>query len=225
MGDKIKDLWGLDSPILNFFKKIGWAFLLNILFIITSIPIVTVGASATAMYTVFFKIIDERDFSFFGDYFRAWIRNFGKATVVWMIVLLAVVISGIDIWYVFTGMTGAFGFIMKCGTIVLAVAICIFANILFPMITLFDLTWKELFVSAYQMIAGNILLGIESVVFTLVIFGGSYLIIYSGFLWGFFILFPMLACGLHGLMQSYLCRHMFGLDVEDEESDVNEEIE
>ena len=75
MKEKLKDLLDLNNSFYTFCKKIGWVFLMNLLFIITSIPVITIGASATAMYTVFNKMIDEREFSFFGDYFRVHLES------------------------------------------------------------------------------------------------------------------------------------------------------
>ena len=225
MGNKLKDMWALDSPLLSFLQKIAWVFFLNILFVVTSLPVITIGASATAMYTVFFKIIDEREFSFFKDYFRAWTGNFVKSTIVWLLMLVVMVILGIDIVYVFAEMSGPSGIAMKLGTILLAVAFCVFANIMFPLISQFELTVKESFISAFRMIKENLLLALESIVFSVVVFGGCVLIIYSGFFLGLFIVFPLISFGLHGLMQSYLYRKMFGLDVSvAEEEEYDEEM-
>lgn len=226
MGNRLKDMWGLDSPLLSFLQKIAWVFFLNILFIITSLPIITIGASTTAMYAVYFKIINEQEFSLFGDYFREWIGSFVKSTVVWLLLLVVMLVLGIDVMYVFTQMSGPFGIIMKGGTILLAVVFCVFANIVFPLISQFQLTMKELFSTAFQLIMENILLALESVVFTVVVFGGCFLIIATGFFWGLFIIFPLISFGIHGLMQSYLYRKMFGLDVrEEEEDEFDEEVE
>ena len=98
MKEKLKDLLDLNNSFYTFCKKIGWVFLMNLLFIITSIPVITIGASATAMYTVFNKMIDEREFSFFGDYFRAFRDNFLISTAVWLPELLITVALFRCIW-------------------------------------------------------------------------------------------------------------------------------
>ena len=162
----------------------------------------------------------------FGDYFREWIRSFVKSTAVWLLTLVVMVILGIDFWYVFTQMSGMSGVIMKVGTVLLAVVFCMFANILFPLIANFELSLKELFVTAFQLIMENILLALESVVFSVVVFGGCFWIIYNGWFWGLFIIFPIISFGVHGLMQSYLYRRMFGLDIsDDDEEEFDEELE
>jgi uncharacterized membrane protein YesL len=222
MGDKLKELWGLESPLLLFFKKLGWVFLMNILFIITSIPIVTAGASAVGMYTVFHKMIEERDFSFFGDYFRAFGRNFLKATVMWLLTLAVVLILAIDISYVFTGMTGVSGMMMRVGTILLSVAVCMIGNALFPVISAFDISLKEILPRTFQILLEHPVLALESVGFTVLVLGGSAAILYSGWFGGLFILFPMIAFGLHGFMQSYIYRQMFAEYFDEDEIDIEE---
>lgn len=116
MKEKLKDLLDLNNSFYTFCKKIGWVFLMNLLFIITSIPVITIGASATAMYTVFNKMIDEREFSFFGDYFRAFRDNFLISTAVWLPELLITAALFLNTLYVFNSMSGAFGIIMRIGT-------------------------------------------------------------------------------------------------------------
>ena len=41
-----------DSPIMQFLTRLTDLFILNFLFLICSIPIITIGASATALYSV-----------------------------------------------------------------------------------------------------------------------------------------------------------------------------
>ena len=167
--------------------------------IITSIPVITIGASATAMYTVFNKMIDEREFSFFGDYFRAFRDNFLISTAVWLPELLITAALFLNTLYVFNSMSGAFGIIMRIGTVLLLIANALIANILFPLIAKFDITLKELIPTALQMLTEHPGLAAESILFTGVIFGGCLGIILSGCFLGLFILFPLISFGLHAL--------------------------
>lgn len=50
-------MFKLDSPFMNFLNKVADIMILNILFIVFSIPIVTMGASFTAAYYMGFKMI------------------------------------------------------------------------------------------------------------------------------------------------------------------------
>lgn len=218
MREKVKDILNLDNSFFSFMKKIGWVFLLNLLFLVTSIPIVTIGASTTAMYTVINKLIEEREFQFFKDYFRAFRENFVLSTCMWLLVAVVLLIVWLDVTYVFAYMTGIIGIFMKVGTVLLAVIFCMLANAIFPVIAKFDITLKEIIPTVIGMSVQHILLGLESVVFTIVVFGGCYLIIQSGFFLGLFILFPLAAFGIHAFMQSYLYQKIFEDYIDEEES-------
>lgn len=79
------------TPKERFFQaceKFGDLFLLNVFFTITSIPIVTIGASFTALYTVTFKMARNEDTTIKDGYFKAFKRNFKQATELWIALLV-----------------------------------------------------------------------------------------------------------------------------------------
>ena len=219
MIDRVKDILDLNNSFFSFFKKIGWVFLLNILFLVTSIPIVTIGASATAMYTVLAKMIEEREFSFFKDYFTSFRENFLQSTAMWLFMLVITGIIYLDFGYVFQEMTGGFAYVMRIGTIVLGVLFCMIANAVFPLVAKFDMTWKEIIPTVIQIALCHVGLSLESVAFTLAVLGGAALILSVGWFGGLFIILPLAAPGLHAFMQSYLYGKMFSYYIEDEEQD------
>lgn len=116
-------------------------------------------------------------------------------------------------------MSGAFGIIMRIGTVLLLIANALIANMLFPLIARFDITIKELIPTVFQMLTEHPGLAAESVLFTGVIFGGCLGIILSGWFLGLFILFPLISFGLHAFMQSYLYKKLFRYYMEEEEED------
>ena len=220
MIEKVKSWFDLEGPFMLFTKKLGWVMLLNFVFLLTSIPIVTIGASATAMYTVLYKMIQEREFRFLKDYFKAFTQNFVQSTIFWIPMLVIMLVFSINLYYVFNGMTGVFAKVMQAGTILLAVIFCMFADAVFPLIAKFELTSKEVFFLIPQIVFKHIFLSLESVVFTVVFIGGAALLLANwGGILGIFIYFPILACGLHAFMQSYLYDKMFLEYTEQEETD------
>ncbi len=219
MIDSIKGFLNLENSFFSFFKKLGWVFLLNILFLVTSIPVVTIGASATAMYTVLNKMIEERQFAFFGDYFKAFRDNFWQSTLMWMPTLLVTIVMLINSQYVFRYMSGGFAYVMRAGTILLAVLFCMIGNTIFPLIARFDLSGKEILSITVQILFQHMLLALESVAFTVVVLGGSLLIVSIGWLGGLFIILPLVSPGLHAFMQSYLYEKMFDSYIEKEEAE------
>lgn len=66
---------------------------LNVLILLTSLPIVTVGASLSAGFTAARNSAEGRG-KLSRNYFSAFVSNFGKATVLWMIYLVSGVVLG-----------------------------------------------------------------------------------------------------------------------------------
>lgn len=81
-----------DENILNkCFNRLGDLIVLNVLFILFSIPIVTIGASFTALSYCCLKIVKERECS--GKiFFKAFKENFKPSTQVWVCYLIIMTI-------------------------------------------------------------------------------------------------------------------------------------
>jgi len=77
-----------DSKFMDMLNKITDMMILNVIFILTSIPIFTLGASMTALYAVTLKLAEGEDVYLVRDYFEAFRKNFRKATILWMILFV-----------------------------------------------------------------------------------------------------------------------------------------
>lgn len=84
-----------ESPLVRAFSYVGNLFLLNLLFLLCALPLVTIGASASALYTVTLKMVRDEEPPLVKGFFEAFRANFGKATGEWLILLLA----GFLLWY------------------------------------------------------------------------------------------------------------------------------
>lgn len=77
-----------DSKFFNFMSKLGDFVVLNILFIITCIPIFTIGASFCALYTVCKKRLADEESYIIRGYLAIWKENFKNATIMWVFFLV-----------------------------------------------------------------------------------------------------------------------------------------
>ncbi len=75
-----------DSLVMQALTGIGNFILLNLCYIVTCIPIVTIGAATTALYAVFTN--KENDDWWIIKFFRAFRRDFRQGTVYGLLVLL-----------------------------------------------------------------------------------------------------------------------------------------
>ncbi len=80
-------LFNLDNPVWSFMGKVADLVILNILAMICSIPIVTIGASWTAMYFVAIRIVRKEEGYVIRDFFRSFKENFKQATIIWLLVV------------------------------------------------------------------------------------------------------------------------------------------
>lgn len=80
-------LFHADSLLVRILNRIADLVLLNLVFLVTCLPLFTIGASVTALYTVLLQIVRKEDRSLFGSYFSAWKSNFWQATALWGIEL------------------------------------------------------------------------------------------------------------------------------------------
>ncbi len=87
-----------DSKFMEIIGRITDLILLNILFLITCLPVFTIGASVTALYTLCFRLMREEYSGIVKSYFKAFKDNFKQATVIWLLLLAA----GIPALYYFS---------------------------------------------------------------------------------------------------------------------------
>lgn len=80
-------LFHLDSPLLKFLSRAVDIVLLNFLFLLFCIPIITIGSSITALYSVLMKMMRDEDNYIVKNFIVSFKRNFTQSTVVWFIML------------------------------------------------------------------------------------------------------------------------------------------
>ena len=76
-----------DNKFFSFMSLVGDIILLNVLFIITSIPIITVGVSLTALYASLKKRIRGHESYAARDYFKYWKENARNGLIIWCVLL------------------------------------------------------------------------------------------------------------------------------------------
>lgn len=142
----MKGLLDIDGPVMQFITKIVYSVWLNILWMLCCLPIVTVGASTTALFYVALKIAKNEEGNITRAFFHSFRENFRQATLVWLILLGAGVILGID-GYIFYHMRFE-SVLWTFGTAIFMVVLAAYAIILmyiFPLMARFENTlWAML---------------------------------------------------------------------------------
>ena len=85
-----------ESKFSQLLLKLCNACMLNVLWFLCSLPIVTMGAATTALYYACLKIVREEDSHVAAQFFRSFRQNFRQATQIWLILLGCGLFLGLD---------------------------------------------------------------------------------------------------------------------------------
>lgn len=124
-----------DSKFMQTMSRLADLVVLNLLFLVSCVPLFTIGAASTAMYTVCFQLGTEKESGIFRTYFRSFQENFKQSTVLFLILALLLLALFFDTLLLFS-MTGwlRYGCVLTGFLLVLAVLMYSYA---FPLLSQF----------------------------------------------------------------------------------------
>ena len=128
-------LFDLNSPLMVALSKLADIIICNIMFVILSLPVITIGASLTALFHCMQWLIidDERDEGLiFRDFWQAFRQNFRQATLLWLICLLMIGFLT-AYWFVAQSLGGAYGRVYQVTFYVLALVFLFGFVYIFPL--------------------------------------------------------------------------------------------
>ena len=145
----MSEFFNPDSSVMRFITKIASSVYLNILWFVCCLPVVTIGASTTALFSVTLKMAKNEEGNITAAFCHSFQENFRQATIIWLILLAVGIVLGID-GYIFYHMRFENVFWTLC-TAVFCVAAAAYAIVLmyiFPLLARFDNTIGAMFKNA-----------------------------------------------------------------------------
>lgn len=91
-------LFGRGQKFYHFATKLAELMWLNVLVFICSLPVFTIGAASSAMHHVLIQIYRDEEEKITKTFFAAFKKNFGQATLVWLIYLAFYFLLLVDDW-------------------------------------------------------------------------------------------------------------------------------
>ncbi len=89
----MKGLFSFDGPIYKFCVLIYETCMLNLLWFVCSIPIVTIGASTTALCSVYGKKVRGESYKIYSGFFKAYKESFKQSSILGIIITLIISLS------------------------------------------------------------------------------------------------------------------------------------
>lgn len=86
----------MDNPVMRTLSVVADLIVLNLLTIACCLPVVTIGASLTALNATVIKILQGEESALVKDYFRAFRENFKKGSAMGLIFLLIFALLYVD---------------------------------------------------------------------------------------------------------------------------------
>lgn len=166
-----------ESKFSQMMIKLSYSCWLNLLWLICSIPVFTMGAATTALYDVSLKIVRDEETSITRQFFRSFRRNFRQATVLWLILLAAGLLLAGDGWILYhlrAASTGAMAVIWTLLLALIIVAAIIYVIVLmyvFPLVASVSNT-------NWAMLKNSFLIGIHYLFCSILVFAIHFAMFY-----------------------------------------------
>lgn len=95
----MNSIFSEDSMFMNILFRISDVVALNVLFLLTCLPVFTIGAALTALNYTAITAIKYEDGYIAKKYFKSFISNFKQSTLVWLIMLFVGCILFFDAYF------------------------------------------------------------------------------------------------------------------------------
>lgn len=182
----MKGLFQIENPVWVFMGKLVDMLVLTGLWVLTSIPVVTIGASTAALYDVTLNLADNEEGYVIRSFFRAFKENLRQGIFAGILAIAGGIFLGCDL-YVYYHMENNAGIVMFWASLILMVVYAMTILYLFPLMARCRTDLKHLFIMAFVMSIKNF----GWTLFMLVIVGCFFAV-------GIFVTAPLLVFAIGG---------------------------
>lgn len=100
VGKAMENFFNPDGSIMKALSRIADIAILNLLWLICSLPVVTAGAATTALLSITLKMVRNEESYIFRGYIKALKRNFKQSTIIWLILMVIMAVLGTDYYII-----------------------------------------------------------------------------------------------------------------------------
>lgn len=150
----IKAAFDTDNFLMRFCEKVLDIVTVNLLFVVSCLPIVTIGVAKISLYQTIFEVKSSRRVPVFKTYIRAFKQNLKLGLQLGLLELGIFLISVVDL-SLFWGQTGLDFQLIKaiCLGILIFLTLVMLAS--YPIAARYDLTWKEVLQKGLLLVSFN----------------------------------------------------------------------
>ena len=193
----MRNIFDLDGPFNKYGGLLADTVIVSIMWILFSIPLITIGASTTAMFFVTTRRIANREGYITSDFWQAFKDNFGKATVLWLFVVILYAILLFNILNM--GAVGNFSVWLAPAQLIMMLIIALMCMFMFPMCARFQM-------GAFQIIKSSFFMAIRHLFTSLTCLILLFALIMTMFFTEIMVFFIP---GIFGMLSSHLIMRVF----------------
>ena len=141
----MSNIFSMDNLFFRTVGKIVDLIWLNVLALVFCIPVITAGASFTAMYAVALRMARNEEGGITRGFLTAFKDNFKNATKVWAVVLVLAVIYVLDINLIYQGILtglGQYDIVIEVAVALVIFIIAMMLDYIFPLLARYDADLK-----------------------------------------------------------------------------------
>ncbi len=148
-------MFNYENPVWQFMGRIADLMILNAMALIFSVPIITIGASWTALYYCTVKIVRKEDTYVWKEFWNSFKSNFKQATIIWLILIpfLAILFVDVLMWYNDPTLLPK---VLKVTTVIVICIVLAITVYVFPILSHFDNTTRNTLKNAFLVSMINI---------------------------------------------------------------------
>ena len=144
----MRDFFNIESPFMQLLTRVGDLIIVNALYLVCCVPIVTIGAATAALHKVAQAIVYDTDNGIFKTFFRAFRENFKQATALWLMMLFFAAAMGCNYMLISGFVAGTPATVLKGALVVAIGLVLVMAAYMFPLMVRYTNTLRELATNA-----------------------------------------------------------------------------
>ena len=151
------------SPFQVFLNKMTDLLVLNLITLLMCVPVITAGASLTAMHYVLLKMVRGQEGYIVRSFFRSFKRNFLQATILWLIFAALWALMGSNLYMIVTG-SGRYPIWLPASILVAGLMLIMIMIYTFAMLSRFESTVIGTLINAVSLMFSELPRSLEMLV-------------------------------------------------------------
>ncbi len=157
----MENIFRYDSKFIQALDDIADIIILNLLFIISCIPIITIGTSITSMYYVTLKMVRGESSSTIKLFIKSFKENFKISTIVWTLMIVICGVLVIDFKIADLMSNKNLSIMLRVSSIMISIIFIFSFTYVFPIISKFENSIKHTIIN-------SVLISIQNLHFTII---------------------------------------------------------